>query len=370
MNVLALRSYHELDGAVFAASDGWEVPASYGFGDAEVLNVRRAAGLTDLGDRVTVRVEGPDRVTFLNSLLTGDVQALAPGRAMSTLLLTEKGKVTGDLRLLALSDALLIDVDPLVGDAVLGSIEKHLISDDVTLTRVRAAHLGVHGPAASSLLGRALGRDIPPLPLDATAELDLGGRARLWLVGVDYTGVAGIDAISLDEDLSRLWRRLVDLGATPFGRDALETLRIEAGRPRAGIDMDETTIALEAGMEKWISYTKGCYLGQETIARATYQGHMNRSLVGLSIEGDFPPEPRQKVWTTDGKEVGFVTSATYSPTLRRVIALGYVRAGSRESGTHLLVDRAGWQLRAAVVPLPFVGPDGKVRPFVRIPQRR
>jgi len=370
MNVLALRPYHELAGAVFRSSNGWEVPSSYGFGDAEVLRVRRSAGVIDLADRAKVRIEGPDRITFLNNLVTGDVAALAPGRSLWTLLLTEKGKVTGDLRILALSDALLIDVDPLVADGVFGSIEKHLVSDDVTLTRVQAAHLGVHGPATADLLGRALGREIPPLPSGGMAEIDLGGGARLWLVGVDYTGTPGIDAVSPDDDLSRLWSRLIDLGVTPFGRDALEALRIEAGRPRAGVDMDETTIALEAGMETWISYTKGCYLGQETIARATYQGHVNRSLVGLIVEGDSVPEPREKLWAADGKEVGFVTSAAYSPTLRRVIALGYVRVAFREPGTHLLVDRGGWQFRASVVHRPFVEPAERVPSILRVARRR
>ena len=370
MNVLALRPYHELNGAVFAESSGWEVPRNYGLGDAEILNVRRSAGVIDLGDRTKVRVEGPDRTTFLNSLVTGDVQGLPPGRAMTTLLLTEKGKVTGDLRILARPDAYLLDIDPLVADAVVGSIERHLISDEVTLTRARAAHLGVYGPAARGLLARALGTTLPPVPLDAMFDLALGGGARLWLLGVDTSGTAGIDAISLDDDLAVLWRRLLDLGATPFGRDALETLVIEAGRPRAGVDMDETTIALEARMEPLISYTKGCYLGQETIARATHQGHVNRILVGLEIEGDYPPDPRAKLWTPEGKEVGFVTSATYSPTVRRMIALGYARVGFDEPGTRLLVDRSGWQLRATVAPLPFVGPGERVRPIVRAARRR
>ncbi len=353
MNRLALHAHHELSGAVFVSRDGWEVPASYAFGDAEVLDARRATGVIDLSDRAKVRVSGPDRTTFLDSLVTGDVASVSPSRALRTLLLTEKGKVVGDLRVLAHGDAYVLDIDPLVATGVVGSIEKHLVSDDVVLEPMQGAHIGVHGPTSAALASRAIGRELPGLAVDGVLPVQLDSGALAWLLGSDYTGSPGLDIVSFEDTLGGLWRRLVGIGATPFGREALETLRIEAGRPRAGVDMDANTIALEARLEPWIDYRKGCYLGQETIARVTYQGHMNRYLVGLAIEGDLVPDPRERLTSLEGKEVGFVTSATYSPTVRRVIALGYVRVGHHEPGTRLHAERAGWNLRAEVVSVPF-----------------
>ncbi len=354
MNRLALRAHHELSGAVFVSRDGWEVPASYAFGDAEVLDVRRSAGVTDLSDRAKVRVSGPDRTTFLDSLVTGDVASLSPTRALRTLLLTEKGKVVGDLRVLAHGDAYVLDIDPLVAKGVVRSIEKHLVSDEVVLEPMQGAHIGVYGPTSATVASRAIGRELPGLAVDGVLPVQLDSGALAWLLGSDYTGSPGLDIVSFEDTLAGLWQRLVGIGATPFGRDALDTLRIEAGRPRAGVDMDENTIALEAHLEPWINYQKGCYLGQETIARVTYQGHMNRYLVGLSIEGDLTPDPRDRLLSLERKEVGFVTSATYSPTVRRVIALGYARVGHNEPGTRLIAEHSGWNLRASVANLPFV----------------
>ncbi len=132
-----------------------------------------------------------------------------------------------------------------------------------------------------------------------------------------------------------------------------EVLRIEAGVPRVGVDMGEDTLALEAAPESAISYTKGCYVGQEVVARGTYVGQVRRKLLGLRVDGDVPPVRGDRVSKGD-REVGFVTSGTWSPTLGWVIALALLRIDEVAPSEALFIDRGGWDLRARQHPLPFV----------------
>ena len=352
MRQLPLRPRHELGGAVFVARSGWEVPANYAGLDAEVGAVRGSAGVIDHSDRTKVRVSGPDRVSFLNGLVTKDLAALAPGHGTYALVLNPKGKVVGDVWVYNLDDAFLVDLIPDDPGPLLAHIRKHLVSDEVVIEEAPlVAHLAVHGPNALALARRILGKDAPGPGEFRLAAVD---RKRSVLeTQTTYLRLPGVQFISWTDSLDDVWRALTAAGAAPVGRDAWNALRIEAGRPKAGVDMDEETIALEARLEGAISFTKGCYEGQEVIARATYQGHMNRFLVGLRIEGDLVPAHGDPI-SVGGQNVGAVTSATYSPTLHGVIALGYVRVPADEPGTRAVIESQSWQLRAAVASLPFV----------------
>jgi len=360
MRQLPLRPLHELNGAVFVERAGWEVPASYSALDVEVRTTRIAAGVIDHSDRTKVRIAGADRVSFLNGLVTQDIAALARGRWTYALLLNPKGKVVGDTWVYALDDAFLLDLPPETSERVLDHIRRHLISDDVTIETVPSvAHLEVHGPMAPRLLRRLLRNETLPasgeffqVPIDRKRSMIVASSA--------YLRLPGFRLFSWTDSLYDVWRALtatgpppLGTGATPVGREAWNALRIEAGRPLVGVDVDENTIALEARMEPAISFTKGCYEGQEVIARATYQGHMNRLLVGFRTEGDTVPVRGDPV-LADGKQAGNVTSATYSPTLLQVIAMGYVRRPNDAPGTRVRIETDGWQLRAAVSALPFV----------------
>ncbi len=360
MRQLPLRARHEVSGAIFVDRAGWEVPAGYSNLDAEVGAVRSTAGVIDLSDRTKVRVTGPDRVSFLNGIVTQDVTTLKPGQTTYALTLNAKGKVVGDMWVYALEDAFLVDLLADESRWVLEHIRKHLVSDDVTLEPLpAAAHVALHGPLAPALLRRVIGQ--APAPAPGGFVIFQADRKRSILIAAsDWLHLPGFALISWTDSLDDVWRTVtrsgppLGLGATPVGREAWNALRIEAGRPRAGVDMDENTIALEARMEPAISFTKGCYVGQEVIARATYQGRMNRLLVGFRIEGDVVPIRGDAV-TVAGLKVGHVTSATYSPTLRYVVAMGYVRRPNDAPGTRVIVETEGWQLRATVATLPFVG---------------
>ena len=353
MRQLPLRPRHDLNGATFVVHAGWEVPASYSNLDDEVAAVRSAAGIMDMSDRVKVRVTGNDRVSFLNGLVTKDLATLPPNRWTYALILNPKGKVVGDAWVYALADAFLLDLPADEAGWVMDHIRKHLISDDVILEEFPAAHISLHGPLAPTFVRRLVGdAALPQGPAEFTA-VPIDKKSSMILASSGYFRVPGFEIFSWTNVLDEVWRRLASAGARPVGREAWHTLRIEAGRPRAGVDMDESTIALEARMESAISFTKGCYEGQETIARATYQGHMNRLLVGFRLDTDVIPVREDPV-VVDGRKVGHITSATYSPTVRSVIAMGYIRRPHDAPGTRGIVESDGWQLRATVVPLPFV----------------
>src|SRR5205823_9882893 len=169
-----------------------------------------------------------------------------------------------------------------------------------------------------------------------TARLEqMGG---VYVASIPSLGVTGYALWSSTSDLSELWDRLVATGVPPIGRDAWEILRIEAGVPRFGPDMDEDTLALEVAPESAISFTKGCYVGQEVVARGTYVGQMRRKLAGIRVDGDQPPAHGDRVLKSD-REVGFVTSGTWSPTLGSAIAIALLRIEEVAPTESLRIDR-------------------------------
>jgi len=354
MRELRLRPYHEVRGAIFRADAGWEVPTGYGPLGAEVRAVRTRAGIIDFSDRAKVRVRGEDRVTFLDGLVTADVKLLADGVSAYALLLNEKSRVLADLRVLGFSDSFVLDIEAVQKDTVLRQLEKHLVSDDVVFEDLGPCdHIEAHVPAAGDLVTAGLGTDVRGLALDAFRSMPLERRRTAHVGRIRSVGEAGFSIWSPDGDLIRLWERLERLGAVPIGRDAWDILRIEAGVPRIGAEMTEETLALEVAPPYAINMTKGCYIGQEVVARGTYVGHMNRKLAGLRIEDDLPPNRGDPV-LSGTRKVGAVTSAAWSPTLGWPIALALMRIDSIAAGAPLVVDRGGWDLRATIHPLPFV----------------
>ena len=354
MMELALRPRHEVSGALFRAEGGWEVPTGYGPLDGEVLGVRRSAGVIDFSDRAKIEVTGEDRVTFLDGLVTADIKTLAPGRSAYALVLNEKSRVLGDLRIHALPDAFVLDLDAAQKDALLAHLQKFLVSDDVSLRDLGpCGHLEVHGPLAPAMVSSVVDTDVMGLPLEATAAFPIGRHEVGRATRVHALGEAGFALWTFGSEISSLWDGLVRGGATPFGRDAYEVLRIEAGTPRFGVDMTKDTLALEVAPPGAISMTKGCYQGQEVVARGTYVGHMNRRLLGLLVDGDTPPL-RGDVVTADAQDVGSVTSACWSPSLGWVLALALLRTDRLGAAPSFGVNRDGWEMSARLVGLPFV----------------
>jgi len=353
MRDLPLATVHVRHGANLGERDGWQVPLDYGDDRAEQQAVRRAAGLIDWSARGKVRVTGGDRLAFLDGLLTNDLKPLTAGRGLYAATLDHRARVHGDMVVYDAGDHYLLETDPDTGGRVLAHLSKLLVSDDVALADVTAEYalFGVFGPGSGRVVSRVAGT-MPVGPYDHLVADFAGSPVRI--ARSPYFGGEGYELWTPSgPGVAQLWRSLIDEGAVPFGALAAEALRIEAGRPRFGVDMDESTLALEARLEPAISMTKGCYVGQEIVARGTYRGHVNRKLFGLRIEGDDPPDRGDPVRKGE-VDVGRVTSAAWSPSLGHAIGLALLRVGEVDREMPILVDRGGTVLPARVHPLPFV----------------
>ncbi len=326
---------HEALGARMGEVGGRAVPRHYGDPAGEYEAAHRGAIVVDRADRVVLRVTGRDPARMLHGLLTNDLAGAPEGTAVYGAFLTPKGRMVAEGRLARQGSVVLVETAAGAEAALREHFRKYL---PPLFARVEEssglAVLGVYGPRATAALGNvADGASgavlLPPL------ELPEGDGADLVL-----------PAAAVDD----FWRRLVAGGVRPAGHGTLEVLRIEAGRPRWGAELDDTVIPLEAGLkERAISTSKGCYTGQEVIIRILHRGHVNRLLRGLLL-GDAPDPARGATLTLPGQEkaVGTVTSACASPALGQTIALGYVRRAVEPGATVLVEGR-----EARVVALPF-----------------
>lgn len=334
--------------------------------------VRHRAGVFDRTPRGRIALRGVDRKTFLHALLTNDIASLAPGGGCYAALLTPQGRLIADMYVLDLGDATLLDVHSDVKDDVMARLDMLIFSEDVQLGDVTAAWgcLSVQGPASASLLAEALGE-----AEGGRLEADLNGLADLASARFSFAGDIAIAARSDEFGGPGFWvylaaplvtslRAALELaGATMVEADVVEALRVESGRPAFHADLDEDTIPLEAGLEsRAISWTKGCYPGQEVIVRIRDRGHgrVARKLVGLRIDGSQVPARASRL-EVDGKEVGKITSAVWSPALECPIALGYVHRERAEPGSRVHVAHGDGTLMATVSDLPFVAGTGGAR---------
>jgi folate-binding protein YgfZ len=354
MEPLSLHFLHEQAGARFLDVNGREVAADYGDVEPEYRAAREAVALHDATYREALRITGEDRASFLHGMVTQEVKGLAAGAATYAAMITVKGSMVGDARILRREADLLLDVEPGMGSKVREFLEKFLISEDAELHDA-SGELGVLrllGPRTADLLGAALGGPFAPLPQDATRAATLAGQEVL-LVGSTRVEPHGVDLLVPRSGLEAVWKALVAAGPAsglkPLGWRALEVLRVEAGVPRFGQDMVETTIPLEANLTHAISYNKGCYIGQEVIARATFRGHMNRKLTGLLL-GATEAAPGTEL-KKDGKKVGWLTTVVRSPRQGQSVALGYVHRDHLEPGTVLVVGDGPAEATVAALPL-------------------
>ncbi|HEY8551670.1 MAG TPA: glycine cleavage T C-terminal barrel domain-containing protein [Vicinamibacterales bacterium] len=326
---------------------------------------RTSAVVADRSGEARLRVTGADRATWLQGLLTNDVLALAPGQGCYAAYLTPQGRMISDMRVLALADAMWLDVPAVARETVLERFETFIITEDVQVEDVTAAtaRLALHGPAAGRVLAQALSGTAG---VEAVADLDEHQHVRLesggtWLLvaGARDLGVRGYDLYMEAGRLDEVQARLVKAGAQEIDAAVWDTLRIEAGRPVFGIDMDMDTIPLEAGIEgRAISQTKGCYVGQEIVIRILHRGggRVAKRLVGLVVDPSAVQPPVPQAGTTlrqETREIGRVTSATWSPALERIVALGYVHRDAASEGTIVTIEGEP-ALQARVTAVPFV----------------
>lgn len=324
---------------------------------AEYAALRAGAVAADRSHRGRTRLEGPKAAELLTGLVSNDVLSLAPGHGQYAATLTAKGKIVADVRIFAEDGSLLIDVPPRAAASWWETLRKFI---NPRLARYRdesetSRAFGIFGVDARRIVARTTGlpadalRDLAPHHhLPATRDGATALVARSPVLGLD-----GWEIFLPAEAYAALWSRALAAGATPMGLEAWEIARIEAGTPEWGIDMDDSTIPQEANFDELhaISYTKGCYVGQETVARVHFRGHVNRHLRGLRFVSDTPPPAGAQLADSAGKVVGDVRSAAISPRLGGV-ALGMVRR-EVEMGTTLRAAWDGGQTQVDVAAIPF-----------------
>ena len=357
-----LRQLHEQAGARFDELNGVELVSHYSAGaSSEYEALTRAVVILDLTFRSRICLTGADRTRFLHGQVTNDVNKLKPGQGCYAALVTAKGKIESDFNIYCLENELLLDFEPGLAQHVIARFEKFIIADDVQAIDVSADYgvLSVQGPFSDAVLKEfAPGLVLPASSLSFT-KFDGSGQ-ECYCMNVSRAGLPGFDLFLPMAGMADSLQKLKLIAGKHQGQlcgwDALEIARIEAGIPRFGKDMDETNLASEAGIEaRAISYSKGCYIGQEVISRIRAFGQVAKALRGLRLPTDAASLPAKgdKIFAGD-KEVGYITSATRSPILQTGIALGYVRKEHNAEGTQLVVAAGDAKIPAQIVSLPFV----------------
>jgi aminomethyltransferase len=284
--------------------------------------LRHVAGWMDVSTRGRIIARGRDRARLLHNVTTNEVKKMTPGAGCYAFLLTPQGRIQADLLLFAFEDHFLIDTAPELREKVLQHIRRYIIADQVTLEDVTAATsaIAVEGPEAAAVLA-AIGA---PVPAEEYQHQPWGER---WVAAVSLTGQPGFRIYGA----ANLEPQLAAAGARPASEEDARVVRIENGRPRYGEDIRETSLPQETGQMHAVSFTKGCYLGQEIVERIRAQGHVNKKLVRLEIAAPDPPPPGTKLMA-NGNEAGEVTSSVFSPELGKAVALAYVRTTYAEPG--------------------------------------
>ena len=335
---------------------------------ATVAATRSAAGLFDMQERGLLEVRGEDRVRWLDGMISGDVKALearGSGAGCYATLLTNRGAIVADLHVGKLDELFVLETRRDWIPKIQATLERFIIADDVTLVD-RSSELevlGLEGPRAAEILSEAAGREILLEP-EQWAQIEIAG-AQVRVAAFGFTGEVAFQLHLAPADRPRVEAALEATGA---GRGlargdaaALEVMRVEAGIPLLGAELDEDVLPAEARLERSISINKGCYVGQEIVARLRARGQVNHLLVGLRLEGEALPEVEASLFV-GGRRIGELTSVVRSPRWGS-IALGYVRREHSEIGT--VVELEGGVARVAA--LPFAEADSSLGPHASDP---
>jgi folate-binding protein YgfZ len=319
----------------------------------EYALVRHQVGLLDRSDFGVLELTGRDRATFLHALVSNEIKALGAGQGCAATLLDVHGKVQVVLFVWVAEDRILVVTPPAMAAKTAEALDHYLFSEKVAIEDVSREHALVvlAGPAARATVERLCGAAPPEKPWSHVAA-KLGDTPVRLVSGGGETGEAEVWIMSPIGEAAKVREALADAGARPIGREAYDSLRIEAGTPLYGHDVDESVLLPEIPFENLLSHNKGCYPGQEVVVRIRDRGHVNRMLRGLALEGDQVP-PQGADVAVDDASIGKVTSAGWSYGLSRPIALAFVRRQHAEPGTRVSVRFAGTTVAATVSALPF-----------------
>lgn len=350
-----LLGVHRKAGAAIGTWFGCALPDDFGDWLPEYCAARENVALIDKNYRAYLRFSGPDRARFLNAILTNNIKDLAPGNGIVSLFLNPQGRIQAEIETYATAESLFCISHAMIRETLVPALDKFIIMDDVTLTDETEmfSTVALEGPGTVDLVKQLTSIDPANLNELSFQETSVAGIS----CGVSKRspgGMAGAEFLAMREDLSGLWEALhlavMEAGGRAMGYKALSTLRLEQGIPWFGYDFGEKQIPHEAGLEhSHISYTKGCYTGQEIVERVRSRGQVNRVRALLKFESGEPPLTGTAL-TADGKEIGHVTRTAFSPALQAAIGMAYVRRENSAVGS----DLSCGGVRAAVIASPIV----------------
>jgi folate-binding protein YgfZ len=345
-----LHELHQQANAEFQSYADVEVVATFGNTPAEYSNLRKGSGKMDLPQRGILELTGRDRLDFLNRMLTNQLKDLKPGRGVYCFLLNLQGRIVSDMNVLELADRTWLEMDARLLETTASELKKYVIVDDVIF------HSQVGKLSSIALFGPRVGADLilPDLgQFDSTKFSFAGVETTLWRD--DRCGSPGYYLTFKSEDAVQIW---TNLNIRPVGWAAFNAARIEAGRPMMGIDFDDTVLPAETGpatLARAVSFTKGCYLGQEIVARMHARGAIARQIVGIRMNGEALPIAGSPIFDDQSNTVGGVTSSTISPILSNAaICLGLVKKQFIPAGSEVTIPAEGALQKGKVVDLPFV----------------
>jgi len=369
-----LHAVHEQAEAEFQPYAQLQIVSTFGQPEAEYAAIRKSCALLDEPQRGILEISGADRGAFLNNLLTNQTwdkaskSGLKPGIGVYAFFLNTKGRIVADMHVIETGERILLDMDARKVETIRQSFDKFLFREQVKMTsRIGSLHtLALHGPKAPELLAE-LGASAADLPqLGSILAKILDADAVIWRD--DVCSVPGYHVVIETQLVPIVWKEMLarffesqDLGRRrlrPAGWAAYNACRIEGGRPIFGIDFDESVLPSETGqMDRAVNNNKGCYLGQEIVARMVARGQLARQLVGLRMPNDALPIAGAALQDDQGNQIGGITSSTISPILSNVaICLGYVKKPLFEPGTIVTIPAEGSMHKAVVTELPFLKP--------------
>lgn len=355
MKQLPLHNLHQKHGATFIDYNGTELPSLYSSTREEYNFVASGIGILDNSHRGKLRLSGKEHLKFLQGMLSNDVLKLETGRGLHATLLNVKGKMFADLYVYKEDDYVLIDMEPQILSGIYELLLKYRLSykaqiDNITDDYLLLTFIGnrVKEFLGEFLIKQTLNQDSMSISKLRYKESDI------IIVTPKRSKVDSLD-IYIPTDRSEIVNELLGfefnrIKSCFIGYDTYEIIRVEAGIPRYGVDMDENTIPIEAGLWDALNFEKGCYIGQEVIARIKWRGHVNRHLSLIEVQGADVPSAKDKIFSED-KEIGYITSPVFSYERNKVIALGYLRRGFNDPGTQIKIICGGNVLEAEVAEL-------------------
>lgn len=349
-----LHDLHERQRAPLVEQDGWLLPDQFRDPASEYEAVCNSAGIFDLANRSMLQFTGDDRLSYLQGMLSNDLRPLKMFDGQQAAILTQQGKVIADVRVLCSLNSYYLDFWEPLKEKIVTHLNRYLVADDVEIhdPNEQWKMLSLQGPKAHAILDQLFASAELPAQANHHGMVHFDGTP-VCVVRADRSGYDGFDLVVQTTQLSVFAQRLAGLGAAWVGARAQNILRVEAGMPRYGVDFSEDNLLLEVALDDAVSFTKGCYLGQEVVERIRSRGHVNKKLCGLLLDGNTPADSGDKLSAGD-REVGQITSSLASIALRRPIALGYVNKEFWAPGTKLSVHHSGGEIVATMTSRPIV----------------